>query len=65
VKVNETTATMTVTVTSSTHPVVPVGSTHTYTFTDGGEPGTTDYFTYFGGGHYTAKAGNIQVHYSI
>ena len=56
-------ATMYVTVTSSTHPAVPVGSTHVFGFYDMGEPGTADYFTYGGAGHYTAEAGNIQLHY--
>ena len=64
VTVNQTSGTMVVTVTSSTHPSVPVGSQHTFTFVDGGEPGTSDYFTYNFGGHYAAEAGNIQVHYS-
>ena len=56
---------MYVTVTSSTHGSVPVGSTHTFEFFDGGEgsSGTGDYFTYNGGGHYTAETGNIQLHY--
>lgn len=60
---NATTAHMTVTVTESTHPAVPVGSEHEYQLYDLGEPGTLDWFSYFGGGHYTAEAGNIQVHF--
>ena len=67
VTVNSMFAIMTVEVTSSTHPLVPVGSTHMYTLYDNGEgeAGTGDYFTYANGTHqYMADAENIQVHYS-
>jgi hypothetical protein len=69
VAVSSTTATMVVTVTSSTHPSVPVGSTHTFSFTDMGEAGintgepTSDNFTYGAGPTFYATAGNVQVHY--
>jgi len=63
VLVGPTTGTMYVTVTFSTHPAVLVGSQHVFGFYDQGEPGTADYFTYGGAGHYAAEAGNIQLHY--
>jgi hypothetical protein len=65
VVVTSASATLSVTVTSSTHPAVPVGSTHVFTFYDLGEPGTSDYFTYGAppGGPIVAEAGNIQLHY--
>jgi hypothetical protein len=62
-------ATMTVVVTSSTHPDVPAGGTHIFHFVDNGEAGintglpTSDYFTYGTDSTlHTAEAGNIQIH---
>lgn len=55
------TAHMTVTVTESTHSAVAVGSVITFYYYDLGEPGTNDWFSVGGSGHYTAEAGNIQV----
>jgi hypothetical protein len=64
VTVTSTSGIMYVTVTSSTHPAVPVGSPLWFTFYDMGEPGTADYFTFAGGSYqYLAEAGNIQIHY--
>ena len=62
-------ATVTVVVTSSTHPAVPVGSVHTYTFFDTGEGSSAigpDYFLYGANDphHFEAVAGNIQIHLS-
>lgn len=57
------TAHMTVTVTTSTHSAVAVGSVITFYYYDLGEPGTADWFSVGGSGHYTAEAGNIQVHF--
>ena len=69
---SRTTADMTVLVTSTTHPDVPLNSVLTFHFTDNGEAGInngelgSDYFT-FGDGvtHYNATAGNIQLHYVV
>ena len=56
-------ATMSVRVTSSTHPDVPVGFEFTVTFYDGGEPGTSDYFTFEGvPTHFVAEAGQLPDH---
>ena len=70
VEVGPTSATMSVQVTSSTHPDVPVGFQFTVTLydngepDDNGEPGTSDYFTFEGvPTHFVAEAGNIQLHY--
>jgi hypothetical protein len=66
------TATMTLKVTSSAHPDVPVDFTFTVTFHDGGE-GTSltpegDYFMFVAPvlvpDHSVAEAGNIQIHNS-
>ena len=64
VDVGPTSATMSLRVTSSSHPDVPVGFTFTVTLYDKGEPGTGDYFVYAGvPDHFVADAGNIQLHY--
>ena len=66
VTVNSGIATMTVVVTSTTHPAVLPGSTHKYTFVDNGEGANAtgaDYFLYGSDPtQFTAQAGNIQVH---
>ena len=58
-----TSATMSLQVTYSTHPAVPVGTQFTVTLHD--EPGTPDYFTINNQGdkQFVAKAGNILVNY--
>ena len=64
VEVDAESAKMSVRVTSSTHPDVPVGFQFTVTLYDKGEPGTSDYFTFEGvDTHFVAEAGNIQLHY--
>jgi hypothetical protein len=70
VVVGDGTATMTVLISSSTHYAVQAPTSATFTFYDTGEAGTSDetsdYFTtVHAGPHYTAEAGNIQIHYSI